>query len=188
MVKKRLTRLISFPGLLLLLLSNTVYATEQLPSQLTSEKVALTRCSEAELKAFRWIHVGYAAVYLQSCDGLNDIFSETPKRLRFVYEKSIPANAFKEASEEYLKLNLGQQFENWRGSFAEFNQGYRDIKDGDYYDLIYTPKQGLSLFLNDTLMTKLDDPEKGLAYFNIWFGKEPFSTDLKRALLSPQKL
>lgn len=187
MVKKRLTRLTGTLSVLLFLLSCTVNALEQFPEQLTSEATALSRCSQAELKAFRWIHVGYAAVYLPSCDGLNDFFSETPKRLRFVYEKSIPAKAFKEASQEYLKLNLGKQFDEWRTSFIQFNEGYRDIKDGDFYDLIYSPEQGLKLFMNNTLMTSLDDPVKGLAYFNIWFGREPFSADLKRSLLSPAK-
>ncbi|MEQ1545707.1 hypothetical protein [Methyloglobulus sp.] len=35
-----------------------------------------------------------------------------PKQLRFAYEKAIPAKAFREASEEYLKINLGQNILN----------------------------------------------------------------------------
>jgi hypothetical protein len=67
--------------------------------------------------------------------------------------------------------------------FDKFNSYYQDIKEGDYYDLIYDPKTGLQLNLNNKPLTALNDPLLSLAYLNIWFGKEPFSEELKDSLL-----
>ncbi len=150
----------------------------------TVNNTRLLRCSQAELKAFRLIHVGNAALYLDDCKKVSRIFSAGPKHLRFLYEKAIPAKAFKDASEEYLKINLGQQYADWQAEFDAFNSHYQDVKEGDYYDLVYDPKTGLKLQLNGKPLATLNDPAQSLAYLNIWFGKEPFSGDLKDTLLN----
>jgi len=171
--------------LVYLLSSLTAIADEDnLPIELS----LLKRCARAELKAFRLFNVGYAALYKEKCKAKNIIFDKSTKRLRFVYEREIPAQAFREASEEYLEINLGKKYETWKLEINQFNQAYRDIKQGDYYDLIYDAKAGLKLHLNDSLLATLDDPEIGLAYFNIWFGKEPFSEELKNNLTISKNL
>ena len=157
-----------------------------LPATLLTQDRQLVRCSRGQLKAFGVFDVGHAALYLERCQHLNDIFDTSPKRLRFVYERSIPATAFREAAEKYLKINLGTQFDAWREAIERFNRGYRDIDDGDYYDLIYNPQTGLALLLNGAEAAVLRDPRIGLAYLTIWFGQEPFSEGLKEALLTPE--
>ena len=87
-----------------------VQAEELFPVYIDSRNARLSLCSRAELKAFRLIHVGNAALYLDDCKKIGNIFSADPKHLRFLYEKDIPAKAFKEASEEYLKINLGPKY------------------------------------------------------------------------------
>jgi len=160
------------------------HSEERFPAHVNNSKIQLKLCSQAELKAFRLIHVGNAALYLEDCNKVSDIFSITPKRLRFLYDTNIPAKAFREASHEYLKINLGQKFSQWKTSFDQFNNNYQDIKAGDYYDLIYDPKTGLQLNLNNKPLAALNDPAQSLAYLNIWFGKEPFSEELKDSLLN----
>jgi gamma-glutamylcyclotransferase (GGCT)/AIG2-like uncharacterized protein YtfP len=161
-----------------------VQAEELFPDYIDTRNARLSLCSRAELKAFRLIHVGNAALYLDDCRKIGNIFSTDPKHLRFLYEKAIPAKAFKEASEEYLKINLGQNYTAWRPAYDKFNSHYQDIKEGDYYDLIYDPETGLRLNLNNKPLAVLNDPAQSLAYLNIWFGKEPFSDELKEALLN----
>ena len=181
MDKKWLARLL----ITLVTAGPAVQAAEDLfPDTIDSRNARLSRCSRAELKAFRLIHVGNAALYLDDCKKMGTIFSPNPKHLRFLYEKAIPAKAFKEASEEYLKINLGQKYTAWRPAFDKFNSHYQDIKAGDYYDLIYDPKTGLQLNLNNKPLAVLNDPAQSLAYLNIWFGKEPFSEELKDSLLN----
>ena len=156
---------------------------ELFPAHVNNSKIQLKLCSQAELKAFRLIHVGNAALYLEDCNKISDIFSITPKRLRFLYDTTIPAKAFREASYEYLKINLGHKFSQWKISFDQFNNNYQDIKAGDYYDLIYDPLTGLLLQLNGKDLATIQDPDIALAYLNVWFGNEPFSEDLKNKLL-----
>jgi hypothetical protein len=170
-----------------LLSFSTLVSAEQ-PEQSFPVKVAVANsplklCSQAELKAFRLIHVGRAALYLQDCNKIPDIFSFSQKQLRFLYDTPIPAKAFREASYEYLKINLGQKFNQWKASFDQFNNNYQDIKAGDYYDLVYDPLTGLLLQLNGKDLATLQDPNIALAYLNVWFGHEPFSADLKNTLL-----
>ena len=171
--------------LLIGLLSLTSVAQSEVlfPAQVNNTKIQLKLCSQAELKAFRLIHVGNAALYLEDCNKLSDIFSITPKRLRFLYDTTIPSKAFREASYEYLKINLGQKFNQWKTSFDQFNNNYQDIKAGDYYDLIYDPLTGLLLQLNGKDLATIQDRDIALAYLNVWFGNEPFSEDLKNKLL-----
>ena len=166
-----------------LVLTSVGQSEERFPAHVNNSKIQLKLCSQAELKAFRLIHVGNAALYLEDCNKLSDIFSITPKRLRFLYEKSIPAKAFREASYKYLKINLGQKFSQWKISFDQFNSNYQDINAGDYYDLIYDPLTGLLLQLNGKDLATIQDPDIALAYLNVWFGNEPFSEDLKKTLL-----
>lgn len=168
--------------------SATVADDEILPDAFVSRNIHLKRCSQAQIKAFKVMHVGYAGLYLERCKQKINIFNKSPKSLRFVYERAIPARAFREAAHEYLKTNLGSEFDRWEPIIDTFNLGYKDIKDGDYYDLIYDPKTGLTLEMNGVQLARLEDPGIGLAYFNIWFGKEPFSEQLKEDLLTPESL
>ena len=57
------------------------------PDTIDIRNAKLSRCSRAELKAFRLIHVGNAALYLEDCKKIGNIFSADPKHLRFFYEK-----------------------------------------------------------------------------------------------------
>jgi hypothetical protein len=159
------------------------HSEERFPAHVTNSKAQLILCSQAELKAFGLIHVGNAALYLEDCNKLSDIFSLTAKRLRFLYDTTIPAKAFREASYEYLEINLGDKFGQWKTSFDQFNNNYQDIKTGDYYDLIYDPLTGLLLQLNGKDLSRIQDRDIALAYLNVWFGNQPFSDDLKNKLL-----
>jgi len=165
------------------LLTSVGQCEERFPIQINESKTPLKLCSQAELKAFRLIHVGNAALYLEDCNKVSDIFSIMPKRLRFLYDTTIPAKAFRDASLEYLKINLGQKFSEWKSSFVQFNSNYQDIKAGDYYDLIYEPLKGLLLQLNGKDLATIQDRDIALAYLSVWFGNEPFSEDLKKTLL-----
>jgi Chalcone isomerase-like len=181
MAKKWLTRLLTG---VIGLASIAVHAEELFPPTIQTQSAKLVHCSRAELKAFGLIHVGNAALYLEDCQAIDNIFTQSPKQLRFAYETAIPAKAFREASEEYLKINLGQQYTQWEQAFKGFNSNYRDVKEGDYYDLVFDTNAGLQLFLNQKLLGSITNAEQGLAYFNVWFGKEPFSEDLKKGLLT----
>ena len=74
-----------------------VQAEELFPDYIDSRNARLFLCSRAELKAFRLIHVGNAALYLDDCKKMDTIFSADPKQLRFLYEKAIPQRLLKKS-------------------------------------------------------------------------------------------
>lgn len=183
MDKKQAKRLLKLITISCCGLIEFAHAQALFPGELNFSKTQLKLCSTAELKAYRFIAVGDAAVYLEDCQQLATIFLATPKQIRFAYATEIPAHAFQEASDEYLKSNLGEKYQRWQSAFDQFNNHYQDVKAGDYYDLIYAPKSGLVLQLNGKALATLPGQEIALAYLNIWFGGKPFSEDLKKALL-----
>ncbi|MEQ1635512.1 MAG: chalcone isomerase family protein [Methylococcales bacterium] len=183
MDKKQVKRLLKFIGISCTLLASSANAQMIFPPAVSYAKTQLKLCSQAELKAYSFISVGNAALYLEDCQQLSKIFVSTPKQLRFAYDTAIPANAFQEASNEYLKSNLGDKYQHWQSAFDQFNSHYQDIKANDYYDLIYSPKSGLLLQLNGKILANLPNQEVALAYLNVWFGEKPFNEDLKKALL-----
>ena len=183
MDKKWFEQLLKVLLISLFLLTSAAQSEVLFPARVNNTKIQLKLCSQAELKAFHLIHVGNAALYLEDCNKISNIFSLTPKRLRFLYDTTIPAKAFRDASYEYLEINLGDKFGQWKTSFDQFNNNYQDIKTGDYYDLIYDPLTGLLLQLNGKDLSRIQDRDIALAYLNVWFGNEPFSEDLKNKLL-----
>ena len=64
-----------------------VQAEELFPDYIDTGNARLSRCSRAELKAFRLIHVGNAALYLDDCKKIGNIFSADPKHLRFFMKR-----------------------------------------------------------------------------------------------------
>ena len=71
MDKKWLARLL----ISLVTLVPVVQAEGLFPEYIDSRNAKLSRCSRAELKAFRIIHVGNAALYLDDCKKTSAIFS-----------------------------------------------------------------------------------------------------------------
>jgi hypothetical protein len=157
-----------------------------LPAQVTIENITLNRCSIAPVKALMVFKVGYASLYATDCSALTEEFYETVKQLSFEYYREIPGDAFGKAAANFLKKNLAP--ETWdllEEKISEFNSHYKDIKPGDRYDMIYTPGEGLQLLLNNELLTTEADPVFAKAYFEIWFGADPYDKTLKKRLLNP---
>ncbi len=184
MDKRQFTRLIA---ILLWLQTGMAVAETRLPELLMVKETQLQQCSQGPLTVFGFISVGAAAVYLVTCDQLPLFFSNQPKMLRFSYQRAIPGDAFRKAADFFLEKNLGSQYLKWQEQIKQFNTHYQSVDAGDYYDLLFFPEQGLSLKLNTVELAKISDAELGLAYFKIWLGNEPFSEDLKQALLTPHQ-
>jgi len=63
-----------------------------------------------------------------------------------------------------------------------FNQ---TIHEGDIYDLVYSPEQGLEIYRNEQLYQQVHaGPTFKQALFAIWLGNKPIQKSLKQALLN----
>lgn len=169
------------PVILLLstLWSQTSAAAPPSPAQFFDDEVSLTECGTGEVRALRFFRVGEARLSSATCDDI-----APPLRLVFQYRRDIPGDAFGKAAETLIARNLDdERFRSLLPQLREFNRHYRDISHGDTYQLDYDRDGRLLLSLNGDALTLVQDDAFAQAYLLIWFGEQPYSTDLKRSLL-----
>ena len=138
-------------------------------------------CHRSDVKALRFITVGEARLLRQDCN-VDDLLA-APMRLEFSYHREVPGDAFAKAAMNFLEKNLNNSdFNQLKPRFERFNSHYRDIGDGDTYAMVYQNEQ-LLLMLNDEPLTTEQGDRFARAYLRIWFGENPYSNNLKQALL-----
>lgn len=143
----------------------------------------LQACSSARVKAWKFIKVARANVYLPDCDRLEWPL-RPPVALRFAYEREVPGSAFTESANKMLARNMSaDDFREIEKEADAFNQHYRDVDDGDTYHMLRHGDGRLTLWLNGEELVSVDNPALARRYFLIWFGEKPFSDSLKRDLL-----
>lgn len=139
---------------------------------------ALMLCATAPLKAFLVFSVGEARLWRADCSVKWPDGADQPLIIDFHYTRDIPAHAFREAAENFLKKN-GVEL---TPALEAFNGAYRNVKEGDTYQLAYAPPSGLTLSLNGERLARLKG-DAGWQYFAIWLGERPFNASLKARLL-----
>ncbi len=167
----------------LLFCSAWVQSKEYLPQSITHNKVKFIRCNDFTLRYGFIIKVAVIGWYAPECKE-KSLLESNDKILRFHYFKNVKADFFKQSAEEYFFLNLDiQEHQALKGALNEFNNGYTNIKSGDFFQLIHTNKKNLSLYKNNDLLVSTDNNEIAKKYFNIWFGNKPVIAKLKKAFL-----
>lgn len=144
----------------------------------------LNLCRSAPVKALRFIEVGKAMLWRDNCVG-GQAALQPPLLLEFAYQREVPGSAFSQAAMAMIERNVGDTtFAELKARLERFNSHYRDIGDGDRYQLRYLPGGELELLLNDQLLTREQGHDFASAYLNIWFGPQPYSESLKKQLLA----
>ena len=161
-----------------LLLAGTVLAG---PARATNFD-QLKQCSRAPVKAWMFFTVGHASLYRQNCDASDPL--APPLRLAFGYNRKVPGDAFAKSAKAMIKRNISEQeFDKLKSRIEAFDSHYQTTTDGDLYTLDYDTDQSLVLRLNGKVLATEQGADFAHAYFTIWFGKDPFSEDLKAGLL-----
>ena len=143
----------------------------------------LDQCGQGDLVALVFYTVGQGLLWRDDCERPFELEADERRYMEFRYEESIPADAFVESAEFYLRRNGIQTDE----SLDRFHQAYRAVEPGDTYAVAYEPGSGLRLLLNGEELGKLEDPLLSRRYFAIWLGDRPFDEDLKKQLLGTGK-
>lgn len=123
-------------------------------------------------------------LYLDQKTHLDNLLTDVPKRLEFVYFGALQAEDFVDAANESLAENLDPEtLARYRSRIDAFNSLYVDIKKNDRYAISHVPGHGLQLALNGKVLGQVEGDDFAAAYFNIWFGDNPFNSHLKTSLL-----
>lgn len=144
----------------------------------------LTRCSTADMQVFALVDLGDVALYLEDCE--QRPFLDQPRLLHFYYARDFDANDYRQSGKKLLERNLGDEaFAELEPAIDDFNAIYRDTREGDRY-AIGTDEQGhLALYLNGEYIGRSESMAFARDYFNIWFGDDPFRSNVKEALSPP---
>jgi hypothetical protein len=159
----------------------------QHPSYIDEQRV-LTLCSKAPVHALRFIHVGEARLWRESCDSTQQSgLLEPPLLLEFAYQRNVPGSAFARAATAMVERNIASaDFRALADRLEAFNSHYIDIGSGDRYQLRYLADGTLDLLLNDTLLVSEQGHDFAQSYLSIWFGDKPYSERMKEQLLAMQ--
>ncbi|GGY47183.1 chalcone isomerase family protein [Parvularcula lutaonensis] len=66
---------------------------------------------------------------------------------------------------------------------ATLRNAYADLKQGDRVVLVYRPHDGTVISVNGTPVVEDDGSELARATFDVWFGKNPVSAEIKADIL-----
>ena len=131
---------------------------------------------------------GYVAgLYLADEVPSARVLTDVPKRLEIEYFRSIAADAFAKAGDQYIARNVdAATLLRLRPRLDQLNALYRDVEPGDRYSLTYVPGQGTELSLNGKPLGRIPGADFAAAVFSIWLGDQPVDEPLKRRLLAPR--
>lgn len=163
-------------------------ADAKFPATVTVAETELQLTSLARLY-YRVIFTGAAVgLYLSEPDDLSQVLNDVPKRLELEYFGAIPAQDFIDAANESLAGNLqAEMLEQLRDRIDAFNDLYVDIARNDRYAISYVPGHGTELSHNGEVLGRVEGADFAEAYFQIWFGPEPFNRNLKTSLLEGRR-
>lgn len=146
----------------------------------------LNLCRSAPVKALRFIEVGKATLWRDDCVS-GQASLQPPLLLEFAYQRDVPGSAFSQAAMAMVERNVSDiTFAELKVRLERFNSHYRDIGDGDRYQLRYLPGGELELLLNNEVLAREQGHDFASAYLNIWFGPQPYSERLKKQLLATE--
>lgn len=142
-------------------------------------------CSELELRVAGLFRVGTAFLYLDQCeDASSRVLGSIPKQFSLELGRAFSGDDLAETARDTLRQNLGLQSNDpLPDSLACMAGAYVDADEGDRYDIVYQPGDGLAMFLNNELLRHCEDTGDAASYFKIWFGDRPFHRRMRDRLL-----
>ena len=111
-------------------------------------------------------------------------FGYYPLALELTYHRAFTGQAIAERSVQEIEKQrpldpaLAQR---WTALLAQW---LPDVKAGDSLTGVYTPGQGMHLWLGDKDLGQIDDPELARDFFGIWLSPKTSEPRLRQALLS----
>ncbi|AOE48963.1 chalcone isomerase family protein [Kangiella sediminilitoris] len=173
-----------------LLFSSAVFA--ELPASINHNNQTFELCAQEKVTKGIFFDIVNVGIYYKNCGSVGGIFDDETKLLRFAYLREVEGQQFTEGAIEYLEENLSpEEKQRCFDRYSQLNNSYKDVSDGDYYDLYLIKDEGLKLYLNNQYITEMTDTSCDSEYLKVWFGKESMDSqfqELHEKLKSNQSL
>lgn len=132
------------------------------------------------------INVYVAGLYLEAraSDADAIVRAELPKRIAFVFVRSVGRKRIVAEWDESLEANLGEHSAALEYRVATLYTWMPDrIRKGDEMALTYLPGQGITVEMMGEVKGLIPGADFGRALFSIWLGPRPPNQTLKSGLL-----
>lgn len=158
-----------------------------LPDTFMADKNTLLLNGAGLRKKFRFVKVYAGGLYLtqKSQNPQKIIEADAPMavRMHFIYD-GVSSDKLIDAWDEGFQKATDGNISPIREEIHKFNSFFtQEAKKNDVYDIIYTPDQGVSVFMQGNLMGTIEGLNFKKALFAIWLGKKPADSGLKDGML-----
>ncbi len=136
-------------------------------------------------KFFFDLYVGGLYLKNKSSDALHVINSDEPMAIKLHITSSlITSEKMTNATLEGFENSTHENMEPIKAKIDKFIDVFKEeIKDGDIYDFIYLPKDGVKIYKNSKLITTIKGLKFKKALFGIWLCDKPAQESLKEKML-----
>ena len=180
---KSFTQIFRFGGLLTLL-PFPLLGMPEFPNSLIYEENRLLQTNTCSVKAFGFIKLLTASLYLGEGYGVENYPGDVPVALRLPYERNFKKHQLIASADKVLnELYSNDQLEVINEKLQTINSRYLDVRQGDEYTMVYLPEKGTSLLFDGGDVLTIPGRRFVELYFSIWLGDHPKTKKLRRALL-----
>ncbi len=136
-------------------------------------------------KFFFDLYVGGLYLKQKSSDALHVIDSDEPMAIRLhITSSMISSKKMSDATIEGFENSTKGNMEPIKNKIDKFVNVFKEeIKDGDIYDFVYIPNDGVKIYKNKKLSTTIKSLEFKKALFGIWLCDKPAQESLKKKML-----
>ncbi len=125
-----------------------------------------------------------AALYVPpGVDTVDEVLRTAPKKLILHYHRSIRAQQIIKAAEKALRKNPEINREVLDDRLQRMYTAFRDVDEGDRYELRHDPERGSILSLNGEVACVVEGNDFAEAFFGIWLSDTPLNATLRDALI-----
>jgi hypothetical protein len=157
-----------------------------LPDSLKAGKAELMLNGAGLRKAMVFVKVYAGGLYLEekNSDPGKIIDADEAMAIKMHFIRDVPNEDLVKAwNEGFAKATGGNiapiktEIDTFNGFFSE------EAKEGDVYDIIYSPGAGVAVYMKGTLKGTIPGLAFKKAVFSIWLGEDPADSGLKKGML-----
>ena len=136
-------------------------------------------------KYFIKLYVGGLYLQNKTKDANKVLNADEPMAIRLhIISSMITSEKMEESTREGFENSMGGNTDAFKGEIEMFIKVFKnEIKDGDIFNMIYTPAKGVEVYKNNKLTTTIGNPKFKKALFGIWLGDDPAQDSLKEDML-----
>tara|TARA_R110002167_G_scaffold110507_2_gene280948 strand:+ start:693 stop:1289 length:597 start_codon:yes stop_codon:yes gene_type:complete len=136
-------------------------------------------------KFFIDLYVGSLYVPKAQHDGNAVVDADEPQAITLhITSDMITSDRMTEATMDGFEASTGGDMAPIQSEIDQFMSVFKEeIKEGDVFDLVYVPGEGVKVFKNSEQKGTVGDLEFKKALFGIWLSDEPAQKSLKKKML-----